>query len=370
MEQQTRVLLDQVILPIGALVVSIIMGYACRITVDRLLLPFVARTRISLDGIIVRIIRTFIVPCFLVAGLALAIHLSSVPGKVVEYADKILAAVALLLLLFIATRVVSGIGQVYAQPGHRAAPVAGMLQRLAQIIIWTVGIVMVLNLSGRDITPILTTLGVAGLAAALALQDTLANFFAGFYLLADRPVRVGDYVKIQTGEEGYVVEVGWRSTKIRTLPNNVIVIPNQKLAQSIVTNYHLPERRMSLLIPVSVSYEADPDHVERILTQVATESGGTIDGFLSEPPPFVRFIPGFGAYSLDFTLICQVREFTDQYVVQHELRKRIFRRLREEGVEIPFPIQTLRFHEQAKGSLGEDLIANVAPHPVSVRITE
>ena len=171
--------------------------------------------------------------------------------------------------------------------------------------------------------------------------------------------------------KGYVVEVGWRSTKIRTLPNNIVVIPNQKLAQSILTNYHMPEQRMSLLIPISVSYEADPDHVERVLTQVATKSSDEIDGLLSDPPPFVRFIPGFGAYSLDFTLICQVAEFTEQYAVQHELRKRIFRRLREEGIEIPFPIQTIRFDERPKEILAEGIVATTRAHtPLRGTISE
>jgi small-conductance mechanosensitive channel len=125
------------------------------------------------------------------------------------------------------------------------------------------------------------------------------------------------------------------------LPNNLIVVPNAKLAEAIVTNYHLPEKRMSLLLPVSVSYDSDPETVERILIEEAVSAAPQIPGLLAEPAPFVRFIPGFGNSSLDFTLICQVAEFVDQYLVQHELRKRIFKRFRREGIEIPFPIRTL-----------------------------
>jgi small-conductance mechanosensitive channel len=138
-----------------------------------------------------------------------------------------------------------------------------------------------------------------------------------------------------------VTDITWRSTAVRALANNLIVVPNAKLAQAIVTNYHLPEKRMSLLVPIGVSYDSDPDEVERILVEEAISGAKEIPGLLAEPAPFVRFIPGFGNSSLDFTLICQVAEFVDQYLAQHELRKRIFRRFRAEGIEIPFPIQTL-----------------------------
>jgi len=115
------------------------------------------------------------------------------------------------------------------------------------------------------------------------------------------------------------------------------IIPNSKLSQSIITNYNLPEGRMSLLIPVSVSYSADPDKIERVLLEEARQSIGKIPGLLGEPEPVVRFMPGFGESSLDFTLICQIEQFSDQYLAQHELRKRILKRFNDENIEIPFP---------------------------------
>jgi small-conductance mechanosensitive channel len=211
-----------------------------------------------------------------------------------------------------------------------------------------IGGLILLNTLGISITPILTALGVGGLAVALALQDTLSNLFAGFYISLAGQVRLGDYIKLDTGEEGYVADISWRSTTMRALPNNLIVVPNARLGQAIVTNYHLPEKRMSLLIPVGVSYDSDPDVVERILIEEAVSGAAQIPGLLADPAPFVRFIPGFGDSSLDFTLICQVAEFVDQYLVQHELRKRIFNRFRKEGIEIPFPIRTLYFKDQAR----------------------
>jgi small-conductance mechanosensitive channel len=151
---------------------------------------------------------------------------------------------------------------------------------------------------------------------------------------------------LEGGPEGYVAEIGWRSTRIRTLSNNIVVIPNAKVSESIITNYFLPERRMALLMNVNVSYQSDPRRVEVILVEEAKKAVGEVEGLLADPPPLVRFIPGFGESSLNFTLICQVREFFDQYYVQHELRHRIFERFKKEGVEIPFPQRTVHLRQE------------------------
>jgi small-conductance mechanosensitive channel len=203
-----------------------------------------------------------------------------------------------------------------------------------------VGGLVLLSSLGIAITPILTALGVGGLAVALALQDTLSNLFAGMHLLADKPIRVGDYVKMSTDNaEGYVVDVGWRSTRLRMLQNNVVIVPNAKVAQSVIVNYDMPEPRMSLGLKISVSYATDIDRLEAVLLEEVSAAVGAVPGLLADPPPSVRLIPGFGEYSLDFTLNCHVASFVDQFMVQHELRKRILRRFRAEKIEIPFPTQ-------------------------------
>jgi small-conductance mechanosensitive channel len=209
-----------------------------------------------------------------------------------------------------------------------------------------IGLLIILNLLGISITPLLTALGVGGLAVALALQDTLANLFAGIHILLERSIRIGDFVKLESGQEGYIDDITWRTTRVRMLPNNMVIIPNSKLAKSIVTNYYLPEKRLSLLIPVSVSYSSDPATIERVLIDEAKRSVGEVPGLLGDPEPLVRFIPGFGDSSLDFTLIFQVQEFVDQYLAQHELRKRIFARFRAEGIEIPFPQRTIHVSKE------------------------
>jgi len=234
----------------------------------------------------------------------------------------------------------------YIQKSSLPIPTTGLAYGILKGTILIIGLLIILSVLGISITPLITALGVGGLAVALALQDTLSNLFAGIHILMEKSVRVGDFIKLETGQEGYVEDITWRTTRVRMLPNNTVIIPNSKLSQSIVINYYLPEKRMSLLIPIGVSYSSDPEKVEKILVEEAKKAVGEIPGLLGDPEPFVRFIPGFGESSLDFTLICQVQEFVDQYLAQHELRKRIFKRFREEGIEIPFPHRTVYLREE------------------------
>ncbi|MCC6345704.1 MAG: mechanosensitive ion channel, partial [Nitrospirales bacterium] len=134
--------------------------------------------------------------------------------------------------------------------------------------------------------------------------------------------------------EGYIEDITWRTTRIRTLANNMVVIPNDKLAQSVVTNYCLPDVVMSFSLPVRVPSSSDPERVERLIREEAEKAARDVPGMLPEPRPLVRLIPGFGDTTLDFTLTCSLRNFEDQFPVQHALRMRLLKRFREEGLEI------------------------------------
>jgi len=286
----------------------------------------------------------------LVLGLYVAIDVASELERLPRRVSEQLAVILEVSVIISLTITVAGVvGTLIARVGEGKAlggPVTGLARTAARGAVFVVGGLVLLGELGIKITPILTALGVGGLAVALALQDTLSNLFAGMHLLADRPIRVGDYVKIANDAEGFVVDVGWRSTRVRMLPNNIVVVPNKRVAESVITNYDLPESRLSLLVNVSVSYASNPDHVERVLVEEATRAAREVPGLLAEPAPFVRLIPGFGAYSLDFTLICQVASFVDQFLAQHELRKRILQRFRAEGIEIPLPTQV---HVESSG---------------------
>jgi small-conductance mechanosensitive channel len=281
--------------------------------------------------------------CF-VLGFYVAIGMVDLPGRLSVPLRAVLEAAIIVSVTVTAAGVLSALAAAASERRAFAAGVTGLFRTAVRAVILSIGLLVLLDSLGIQITPLLTALGVGGLAVALALQDTLTNLFAGVHLLADRPIRVGDYVRIAE-IEGHVVDVGWRSTRLRMLANNVVIVPNKKVAESIITNYDMPERRMALTLPVSVGYGSDPEQVEAVLKDVALAAAREVPGLLAEPAPLARLIPGFGAYALEFTLICQVASFVDQYVVQHELRKRILRRLREERIEIPVPVRAIELRD-------------------------
>ena len=282
---------------------------------------------------------------FMIWVLMLGLHLAGLSSELPERATHIISQSLLVLwivsLTIVATRLAGDLVRHYGSGMAGALPVTTLTQNLAQLAVVILGLLLLLRAFRIDITPILTALGVGGLAVALALQDTLSNLFGGFYVAVAGYVRIGDYIRLNTGEEGYVTDIGWRSTTLRALSNNLVVVPNAKLAQAIVTNFHLPEKRMSAQVQVGVSYDSDIQQVERVLLEVAQQAAAEVPGLLAEPQPSVSFDPGFGDSALGFTLNFHVAEFVDQYRARHELRKRILTRLRAEKIDIPFPTRSV-----------------------------
>jgi small-conductance mechanosensitive channel len=338
--------INRIIIPGALALLAALALLIVRAVAFKLLHRWADKTETKIDDIIISSLRTPSVYWCIAIGLYIGIAVSDLPEKYIFHLSKAIHIIVIFSITIATANLTGKIFKDYIQKTELPIPTTGLAYGILKGAILTIGFLIILNILGISITPLITALGVGGLAVALALQDTLANLFAGIHILMEKSIRVGDFVKLETGQEGYVEDITWRTTRIRMLPNNMVVIPNSKLSQSILTNYYLPEKRMSLLIPIGVSYSADPVKVEQILVEEAKKGAGEIPGLLAEPEPFVRFIPGFGDSSLDFTLICQVKEFVDQYLAQHELRKRIFKRFKEEGIEIPFPHRTVYLREE------------------------
>jgi len=217
------------------------------------------------------------------------------------------------------------------------------VKNVVRLIVLGIGALTLLNTLGISVLPVLTTIGIGGVA--LGLQDTLANLFAGVHVTLAGNVRAGDFVRLDSGEEGYVVDIRWRSTSIRTLPNNLVIVPNARLAQSIVTNYSLTSSDLAVLVDVGVHYSNDLEHVERVTCDVAAETLRTAKGGVADFTPFIRF-NRFGAHSIDFTVILRAHEFTDNYLVKHEFIKNLARRYADEGIVIPYPIPAVNVDQE------------------------
>jgi small-conductance mechanosensitive channel len=342
--------------PSAAFAATALIAWLARHFLLRALRAWAVRTQSRPGMILVEALRVPTLIFVAILAVHFAIQVSTLPQTVTTIGPKVLTALWIVFFTVMCMRIARDLARHYGAKIPGAARVTSLTQNLAQGVVVIVGVLWLLRLFGWGITPILTALGVGGLAVALALQDTLSNLFAGFYVAVAGQVRLGDYIKLDSGQEGYVADITWRSTIIRSPGSNLIIVPNTKLAQAIVTNYHLPEKRLSASLRVDVSYDSDLDQVERVLLEVGTQGAGEIAGMLASPPPSVAFDPGFGESALGFTLGFQVEEFSGQSGVRNELRKRIFRRFREEGIAIPFPTRTVRLEAAASA-------ASVKPEP-------
>lgn len=212
-----------------------------------------------------------------------------------------------------------------------------LVDKTIKVVIWTVGIIWALAIWDVNIGPILGGLGIAGLALGFAVKDSLANIFGGIALILDGAVKVGDKVKLESGELGFIMDVGLRSTKLKTFNNEVITIPNGQLVNSRIQNYGKPDPSLKVVIDFGVSYESDVDMVRKVVSQTIK----SIEGLMDDPPIEVLFLSMEDFY-LKFSARFWVPDYNQAWDKQLEATDKIFRALKEAKIEIPYPTQTIK----------------------------
>jgi small-conductance mechanosensitive channel len=212
-----------------------------------------------------------------------------------------------------------------------------LVRKLLSAVLLVVAALTVLNELDVQIGPVLASLGVAGLAVALALQDTLANYFAGITIAIDKPVRPGDYVRLESGLEGFVETIGWRTTRLKPWGETTVVVPNTKLANSILTNNYYPDLSVRVYVDCAVSYESNLDQVESLCVRVAREVAARVDDADTDFEPIVRF-KTFGESNIQFTVVLRTLNYADSFLLKHEYIKALHKAFREGGVKIQLPI--------------------------------
>ena len=342
---------DDLILPACILVVSIMAG----IMLNQLLQQQINRRmkidEFSIKGIFFRALHGVPISLCLVTGLYWIVNTSNhLPDGLVKIFSYILFTVIVFSITRVVERTLSGfIALKFSNSGN--ASQSTLLDTIFKVVVYASGLLIVLNYYGISIAPIITAMGVGGMAIALGLQETLANIFSGLQLILSKQLRVNDYIKLSTGDEGRVTDINWRFTTIMPAnEGNVVVIPNKTIAGSITTNFSMPRDDIVITIPIGVAYDSDLDEVERVTVEVAREIMMRFDRY--EPnfnaegadknplAPVVRFTT-FADSSINFSVILHSANFTNQYLLKHEFIKAVTKRYREEGIEIPFPIRTV-----------------------------
>lgn len=306
----------------------------------RMLHRVAARTSWTWDDVLVHALTAPIAIAIVASGLLVVGRILPLAPEFDRAFDILLQAGLVLALVLFADRFCHGALDRLARRSAAVQGARGLIQAGVRGLIIGLGLLILLDSIGISITPILASLGVGSLAVALALQDTLANLFAGIYMVADKPIEPGHMVRLETGEEGTVVKIGMRNTWIRTLPNNMIIVPNTKLASSTLMNYSLLDPEMAVLVNVGVHYSSDLERVERVTLEVARESQRTVPGAVADFEPLVRYHT-FADSSIGLTVVLRAREFGASHLIRHDFVKRLQARYRTEGIVIPFPIRTL-----------------------------
>ncbi|MFX0126262.1 MAG: mechanosensitive ion channel family protein [Candidatus Hodarchaeota archaeon] len=245
-----------------------------------------------------------------------------------------------LSILLILARASSGFVIHYAGKTEGALAATSIVTNLMNFIYLLLGFLIIIQSLGIDITPLLTLLGVGGLTVALALQPTLSNFFAGVYLLASREFKIGDYIKLDTGEEGYITDMTWRHTIIRPPAGYDIIIPNSKLSTATVTNFGISNKETALTVPIGVGYDSDLNFVEQVTIDVALETVKQVQGDSPSIQPYIRYHT-FSPSSIDFFVNIYSKNLRDRAKIRHEFIKNLFERYQQEGIDIPFPTSVI-----------------------------
>lgn len=320
---------------------GVLLGILVERVVFRRLRALAKSTRFKWDDLVIDALHGLPTLWFASGGLYLAGTVGELPEGVGAVLSNGLMIVLIGSVAVAGMRLAGGGVEVLSERADGPIRSPTLVVNLARGAVAVLGVFIILQNLGIDITPLITALGIGGLAVALALQDTLGNLFAGVQIILSRQVRPRDYVKLTSGEEGWVTDVKGRNTTIQTFPDrNLVVVPNSLLASSIVKNFSFPRTALWVSVEIGVSYDSDLEHVERVTLDVAREVLAEVEGGVATEDPIV-FFHTFADHSINFEVRMMVREVQAMGPVKHDFVKRLHRRYNEEGIEIPFPIRTV-----------------------------
>jgi MscS family membrane protein len=323
-------------------IIGIVVAVLVR-TIVRWLKKYAETTRTNWDDIIIAAIGTPVQVGIIAVSVYIALKYFGIVPE--EYAwtisDKVLNSIYILLGTWIvssfAHNIILNYGHDLAEKGEGPLNdrLIGFLELTARYVIWFIGIMLILVNLDINITPFLAMAGIVGLAFALAAQDLISNFYGGAVIMIDKPLKVGDRVKIEH-YYGDVIDIGVRSTRLKTTDNQIITIPNNKITTNYVTNYSEPDQKLRISIPVSVTSGTDPGKVKELLLDISQVTIQKTDYLLKEPAPQV-FFNEFGESGLKFILYVWAKKYNLTDEVKDAINVEIAGRFAAEGIEIPFP---------------------------------
>ena len=327
-------------MPLAIVVGCTLAGMIFKRVVHSRLIKAAERSKWEGDNVILAAVESQIVLWFFLLALSLALRDVPIEEHYGLYISMILKIILIASITHASAKLVVGLLDIWSKQQGGGFPSTTIFTNIVWITVYAIGLLIILDSLNVSIAPMLTALGVGGLAVSLALKDTLSDVFAGLHILLSKKVQPGDFVSLDSGEMGYIQNISWRNTKMLERSNNIIHIPNTKLSSAIIKNYDSGDPSFSVKIPVGVGYDSDLDQVGKVVMEVATELHTSMDEVNKDAEPSFKF-RGFGESSIDLAVYFRGNKYGDQNPIIHEFIKRLHKRFNQEGIEIPYPVRTV-----------------------------
>lgn len=342
---------EQLVEIIIVLLGSLVLGWLVKKFVIPILYRITRHTKWKSDDLIVESIGQWVLFWFVLGACFYLLPIFTTSFSISErkeiFLEHLIGAGYIFSFTWVAAKVLAGLFQIRSKKDNSEIPSTSILGNIIKVIIYCLGLILILQNFGIAIAPLITALGLGGLAMALALQPTLSNLFSGLQIIASGKINIGDFVQLENGKSGFVRDITWRNTTLETGQNNIIIVPNSKMADSIVENFYLVNREITFPVQVGVAYDSDLEKVERVSLETAREILKTVEGGVQDFEPIVRFYQ-FGESSIDLRIFLRVKEFANQFLITSEFIKALHNRFKAAGIIIPFPARDIYLHNNNK----------------------
>jgi len=332
--------LDQWLSPLIVILGATVFGLIFKVVVHSRLSKIAEHSKWEGDDVIISSVESQIVFWFFLLGLSLALKDTPIPDQYALYVGNLLSILLIASITHASAKLVVGLLELWSKKQGGGFPSTTIFTNIVWITVYVIGLLIILDNLDISIAPMLTALGVGGLAVSLALKDTLSDVFAGLHILLSKKVEPGDFVSLDSGEMGYIQNISWRNTKMLERSNNLIHIPNTKLSTAIIKNYDSGDPSFSVKIPLGVSYNSDLDHVGQVVMEVAKELHDSMEEVNKDAEPSFKF-RAFGESSIDLAVYFRGNKYGDQNPIIHEFIKKVHKRFSKEGIDIPYPVRTI-----------------------------
>ncbi len=327
---------------LAALVITVIIAFLAKIILKQVLKPLAKKTKTKIDDIVIKSVSSIIFYIALLLGIKVGLQNFEVGENIQAIFDGIINTLLVFIVTVFLLKIISGFALQWTKEwkfktkttaDERLIP---FLQKILKAVVIVLALIFAFNAWKINISPLLATAGIAGLAIGLAVKDSLSNILGGLQLVLDKTFKVGDKIQLESGELGVIMDVGLRSTKLRTYDNEVIYIPNGYLANTKIKNFTEPDLSIRASVSFGVEYGSDTKKVQKVVLEAIKK----IENVIEQPEPVVLFLE-MSDFSLDFVARAWVESYTDAYSTKLKMTDEIYNALNKANIGIPFPTRTV-----------------------------